>query len=109
MTTTRLSHALTACTLVLALAAPATAEEKKRTSEMGTRLAKAVAGVKDIRELDAAMARIAEELHRQYAMGFSPTMLDGSTNTGRPSSARVNRTVGRKLRSTVRCWLSLVS
>ncbi len=29
MTTTRLSHALTACTLVLALAAPATAEEKK--------------------------------------------------------------------------------
>src|SRR5262245_50246507 len=35
------------------------------------------------------------------------TMLAVSTNTGRPSSARLNCVAGLKLMSTVRCWLRL--
>ena len=40
-------------------------------------------------DLSATFARVAEELHRQYAMGFTPEKLDGKTHklevrVGRP-------------------------
>ena len=31
-------------------------------------------------DLGATFARVADELHRQYAMGFSPEVLDGKTH-----------------------------
>ena len=40
------------------------------------------------RDLSATFARVADELHRQYAMGFSPEKLDGKTHK---LEVRVNR------------------
>jgi hypothetical protein len=40
-------------------------------------------------DLGATFARVADELHRQYAMGFSPEKLDGKTHK---LEVRVKRT-----------------
>ena len=42
----------------------------------------------DAADLSSAFARIADELHRQYAMGFTPEKLDGKTHK---LEVRVNR------------------